>query len=206
MRWCRCFMTKRYSSHVIFFWFTTLIVDDSHHSFTPGLKSTCLPSPFYRRYRFYFSSFTRSDSVDLWQFAVFFSQLCIELLVRNRERRFVINVRRNLPLNTNIYTCCRFCTSLASFAISSRYLVFFYFALSALTLLVGRQEEHPACKNLVMRCWCGYLSGARCRLFAYGPADAAAIPKPHHLLPHLNPDRFYLSGTGLPRLFWKRGR
>ena len=31
--------------------------------------------------------------------------------------------------------------------------------------------------------WCGYLSGARCRLFAYGPADANAIPKPHHLLP-----------------------
>ena len=26
-------------------------------------------------------------------------------------------------------------------------------------------------KNCVMWCWCGYLSGARCRL-AYGPADA----------------------------------
>jgi len=24
-------------------------------------------------------------------------------------------------------------------------------------------------------------------------------PKPHHLLPHLNPDWFYLPGTGLPR-------
>ena len=32
------------------------------------------------------------------------------------------------------------------------------------------------------------------------------IPKPDHLLPHLNPDWFYLSGTGLPRLSWKRGR
>ena len=30
-----------------------------------------------------------------------------------------------------------------------------------------------------------------------------AIPEPHHLLPHLNPDWFYLSGTGLPRLSWK---
>ena len=29
-----------------------------------------------------------------------------------------------------------------------------------------RQEEHPACKNWVIKCWCGYLSGARCRLFA----------------------------------------
>jgi len=32
------------------------------------------------------------------------------------------------------------------------------------------------------------VSGVRCRLFAYGPADATAIPKPHHLLPHLEPD------------------
>ena len=29
-------------------------------------------------------------------------------------------------------------------------------------LLVGRQEGHPACKKL--ECWCGCLSGARCRL------------------------------------------
>jgi len=29
-------------------------------------------------------------------------------------------------------------------------------------------------------------------LFACGPADATAIPKPHHLLPHLNPDWFYV--------------
>ena len=45
------------------------------------------------------------------------------------------------------------------------------------------QQEHPACKNWVMRCWCGYLSGARCRLFAYGPVDAITIPQPHHLSP-----------------------
>jgi len=66
----------------------------------------------------------------------------------------------------------------------------------ALTLLVERQEEHLACKNWVMRCWCGYLSGARCRLFAYGPPDATAIPKPHHLLPHSNPYSF------LPFRYW----
>jgi len=61
---------------------------------------------------------------------------------------------------------------------------------SALTLLVGCQEEHLACKTWVMRCWCGYLLGARYRLFALGPADATATPKPHHLLPHLNPEWF----------------
>ena len=52
------------------------------------------------------------------------------------------------------------------------------YAFSALTLLVGRQEEHPACKNWLMRCWCGYLSVARRRLFAYGPADATASKNP----------------------------
>jgi len=29
-----------------------------------------------------------------------------------------------------------------------------------------------------MRCWCGYLSGAGCILFAYGPADATASQNP----------------------------
>ena len=51
-------------------------------------------------------------------------------------------------------------------------------AFSTLTLLVGQQEGHEACKNRVVDCWCGYLSGARCRL-AYGPADATAT---HYLL------------------------
>ena len=44
----------------------------------------------------------------------------------------------------------------------------------------------------------------RCRLFACCPADVTVIPKPHHLLPHLNPDWFCLSGTGLPSLSRKR--
>ena len=48
-----------------------------------------------------------------------------------------------------------------------------YVAFSGLTLLVGRQEGHPACKNRVMGCWRGYLPGAKCRL-AYGPADSTA--------------------------------
>ena len=55
------------------------------------------------------------------------------------------------------------------FSLKSIFLV----AFSALTLLVGRQEGHPACKNWVVGCWRGYLSGMRCRL-AYGPADATA--------------------------------
>jgi len=37
------------------------------------------------------------------------------------------------------------------------------YAFNALTLLVGRQVGHPNCKNGVMRCWHGYLSGVRCK-------------------------------------------
>jgi len=50
-------------------------------------------------------------------------------------------------------------------------------SFSALTLLVGRHEGHPACKKLSggMLAW---LSGMRCRL-AYSPADATAT---HYLL------------------------
>ena len=46
------------------------------------------------------------------------------------------------------------------------------------------------CKYWVMTYWCSYLFGARCRLFACGPADASAIPIPRYFLPDLNPDLF----------------
>ena len=36
-----------------------------------------------------------------------------------------------------------------------------------------QQDRHPACKNWVVGCWPGYLSGAKCSL-AYGPTDATA--------------------------------
>jgi len=62
----------------------------------------------------------------------------------------------------------------------SEYFVDFYrsfCAFSALTLLVVRQEEHSACKNLSdvlvgLTVWSEY------RLFAGGPADATASPNP----------------------------
>ena len=76
-------------------------------------------------------------------------------------------------------------------------------ACSALTLLVGRQEGHPACKNWVVMYWWRYLSGARCKLFAYGPADATATPSS---LAPLKSKMIYLSAASLPRLSWKKGR
>ena len=50
------------------------------------------------------------------------------------------------------------------------------FSVSALTLLVGWQEGHPACKKLSCRVLVWFLSGARCRL-AYVPADATATQR-----------------------------
>jgi len=46
-----------------------------------------------------------------------------------------------------------------------------------LTLLVGHQEEHPACKKLSheMLMWLS-VCGARCKWFAYGQADSIATP------------------------------
>jgi len=68
-----------------------------------------------------------------------------------------------LYINTFLFTC-----------------TYAWSAFSALMLLVGRQEGHPACKKRVVGYWRGCLSGARCRL-AYGPADATAT---HCLLPN----------------------
>jgi len=74
-----------------------------------------------------------------------------------------------------------------------KYLVKNY-AFSVLTLLVGRQEGHPAFKKLSGEVLAWLSVWARCRL-AYGPADATAT---HCLLLQENPDWFCLSGTGSP--------
>jgi len=73
-------------------------------------------------------------------------------------------------------------------------------AFSALTLFLGHQEVHQVCKNWVMRWWHGYLFDASDMYMVQ------LMPLPsHHLLLHLNPDRFNLSDASLPRLSWNRG-
>jgi len=52
-------------------------------------------------------------------------------------------------------------------------------AFSALTPLVEWQEGHPACKNFVVGCWRGYLSGVwckRCRITVSGKLFTAIMP------------------------------
>jgi len=52
---------------------------------------------------------------------------------------------------------------------------------TCILLLLGvRKSIRPV--KIVIRCCCGYLSGARCRFFAYDPTDSTAIHKPRHLL------------------------
>jgi len=67
------------------------------------------------------------------------------------------------------------------------------FAFCALMLLVGRQEGHPACKNLSggVLVWLSVWSDVQ--IVCIWSSSCHCISKPHHLLPHLNPDWFYLS-------------
>jgi len=68
----------------------------------------------------------------------------------------------------------------------------FYFAFSPLTLLVGRQEGHPACKKL--------SGGMLAWLSVWAKVQICIWPSWCHCLSlslaPVNPDWFYLSGTG----------
>jgi len=46
----------------------------------------------------------------------------------------------------------------------------------------GVRESIRPIENWVIRCCYGYLCGVKCRWFAYGPADATAIPSSHAAL------------------------
>ena len=73
-----------------------------------------------------------------------------------------------------------------------------------MTLLVGWQEGHPAVKKLSGEVLASAdLSGVRCKSFACGPADATATLS--SLVP-VKSRMLYLSGAGLSRLSWKKGR
>ena len=65
-------------------------------------------------------------------------------------------------------------------------------AFSALTLLVGRHEEHPACKKLSDKVLsCVVICLERGAYYLHMVQLMSLLPKtPYHLLPHLNPDWF----------------
>jgi len=89
---------------------------------------------------------------------------------------------------------CRACGKVRTL-LCDQFLPAFMFQIPALLLFVvtctsvpsvlwrcwlGSRKGIRPVKNWVVGCWCGYLSGVRCRL-AYGPADAIAT---HCLLLH----------------------
>ena len=59
-------------------------------------------------------------------------------------------------------------------------------AFSALTLLVGCQQGHPARKNLTAEVLVRLSSAAKCKQLAYGSADATATPIICYLVTILN--------------------
>jgi len=105
--------------------------------------------------------------------------------------------------NTTEPSACSSDTALCQITLTTRYYCYYStlrYTFSALTLLVGRQEGHPACKNWVVRYWRRYLHGARCKWFAYGLADANATPSS---LAPVKSRMVYLSDVCLTRLSWK---
>jgi len=74
-------------------------------------------------------------------------------------------------------------------------------AFSALTVLVGCQEEHPACKNLSGEVLPWLSVWSEVHMICIFAADATATPS----LAPVKSRMVYLSGAGLPRLSWKKG-
>jgi len=71
-------------------------------------------------------------------------------------------------------------------------------AFSALTLLAGRQEGHPACKKLSDGCWHGYLSGADSHMAQLMPLPftVSCFSKIQIAFTFLAPDHLGGSGKG----------
>ena len=89
-------------------------------------------------FRFYRTRFT------LFLYLFFFKLTCQKVVRKNLALILVYSRNRHIDFKT-------------------RHFLHHSLTFIALTLLVGRQEQHPTCKN------CSYMSRARCTLFAYGP-------------------------------------
>ena len=66
------------------------------------------------------------------------------------SRVFIMSQRYLVSGSSDAAICCQFCSNFPVVALSSTYVIFtqvLQTAFSALTLLVGRQEGHPACKK-----------------------------------------------------------
>ena len=116
---------------------------------------------------------------------------CIHIVLSTNTAQLVHQVDKHMSSEILLYQMCTKSHHSAQYIIgllkdlcftTVSHLVIFFLSSpcssSALTLLVRRQEGHPASVYYwVVGCWCGCLSEARCRL-ACGPADATATHCP----------------------------
>jgi len=91
---------------------------------------------------------------------------------------------------------CKLYVRMLLFEVIYRISSYWWQSLCALTLLVGCQEEHPACKKLSdeVLVW----------LSVWTEVEMLLLPL-RCLLLHKCPDWFNFPGAGLPTLSWKRG-
>ena len=73
------------------------------------------------------------------------------------------------------YPCCVIYLVLIVYRLLLLYVCLQGSAFSALTLLVGRQEEHPACKNWVMVCWTHHHSSVLVLLSVWSEVQIVCI-------------------------------
>jgi len=78
-------------------------------------------------------------------------------------------------------------------------------AFSALTLLFGIRKSIRPVENWVMGYRTGVINCLECGTNDLQMVQLMLLP-PHHLLLQWNPEWFYLSGAGLPKVSWKKGR
>ena len=120
--------------------------------------------------RYWYGHIEACGSGLLWHGLHFSIVRCTVRLISVEKDWKHASIQKVVTLNT----CCdTACLTLQLPHITTGTFKSHWWQPSALTLLVGQQEGHPACRNWVVGCWHGYLSGVRCRL-AYSPADANA--------------------------------
>jgi len=104
----------------------------------------------------------RGYSVVIWIMCISFC-LCTYLSAGQPTKLWVGFCNRKISLHFGAICRSRYNAYLRIFSQMFVSITMLYFSFSALTLLVGRQEGHPACKKLSggMLAW---LSGLSCRL------------------------------------------
>jgi len=116
----------------------------------------------------------------------------------------VFETQLGLPRRANLQTVRSMRTVLRTRTHVARTLCAAAAACSSRSTMLNVDQNVLAGSTMLVRYaghWCGYLSGARCKWFAYGPADATATPSS---LAPVKSRMVYLSGAGLPMLSWEK--